>query len=170
MGKSSMVTSYTSDEFPKTYKQTILDVYSAIVNVGNDSITLRIFDVSGLKKAENYRKSLLNVCDVAILCYNLMNPDSLKSIKSFWLNEIKESSLLPVVLVGTQLDLYLEHYNSLGIHSKAKRFASKRGIEISLECSALTQQGLKDVFDQAILLCLSKVDDKKVAKDKCKVF
>ena len=165
-----MVASYTSNEFPRSYKKTILDVYSAIVNVGNDSITLRLFDVSGLKKAENYRKSLMNVCDVAILCYNLMNPDSLKSIKNFWLNEIKESTMLPVVLVGTQLDLYLEHYTSLGIHSKAKKFATKRGIEITLECSALTQQGLKNVFDQAILLCLSKGVDKKVAKDKCKVF
>jgi GTPase SAR1 family protein len=165
-----MVVSYTSDAFPRNYKQTILDVYSAIVNVGNDSITLRLFDLSGLKKAQNYRKSLLNVCDVVVLCYSLIEPDSFKSVKNFWMNEIRESSHLPVVLVGTHLDLYFEIDSPLGVHCKAKQFAEKNGIAQCLECSALTQEGLKNVFDQAILMCLEKNVERKEDKEKCRVI
>lgn len=171
VGKTCLIESYTSSSFPRIYKPTILDVYSAIVNVGNDSITLRLFDFSGSKTVSNYRKQLLSVCDVAILCYSLLDPTSLKSIKKFWVNEIKQASSAPLVLVGTHADLYQPDQNENKLNLKADEFALKAGIKKSLACSALTQENLKEVFDSAILLDLEKDEGQgNLNKDKCCLF
>lgn len=156
VGKTCLIESYTSSSFPRTYNPTILDVYSAIVNVGNDSITLRLFDFSGSKMVSNYRKQLLSVCDVAILCYSLLDPSTLKSIKLFWLQEIKQASSAPVVLVGTHSDLYRGEIAENKLNIKADNFAKANNIKNSVMCSALTQDNLKEVFDSAILLDLEK--------------
>ena len=156
VGKTCLIESYTSSSFPRKYKPTILDVYSAIVNVGNDSITLRLFDFSGSKKVSNYRKQLLSVCDVGILCYSLLDPSSFKSVKTFWLDEINQASSAPVVLVGTQSDLYQGEVADNKLNIKADIFAKEKNIKNSIICSALTQDDLKEVFDSAILLDLEK--------------
>ena len=167
-GKTCMVESYTSDAFPRIYKPTVLDVYSALVNVGDDSITLRIFDLSGSKEGTSYRKELVKNCDVAILCFSLIHPPTLKSIKKFWVPEIREcNASIPIVLVGTHSDLASHQ----GSHFKAadyqaKLLESKLGLDACMECSALTQNGLKKVFDKAIFLSLKSDEDPENSKNK----
>lgn len=173
VGKTCIVESYTLGSYPRKYKNTILDVYSALVNVGNDSITLRLFDLSGSHDTLQYRKEIIKNCDVAIICYSLMDRKTLKSVKKFWIHEIRSSAPnIPLVLAGTKLDIYsTTAEDHKPIDYEAKIVAKKLGFEDSLECSALTQENLKAIFDCAILSCV-RLDEEvdNVKKNKCVIF
>lgn len=98
--------------------------------------------------------------DVFILCFSLVNPVSFNNITSKWVPQIRAGNPnSPIILVGTQSDLchnvdILIHLDQRGTkpvgHSQARRLAHRIGAHDYVECSALTQQNLKDVFDSAV--------------------
>uniref|UniRef100_A0A914PY58 Rho GTPase n=1 Tax=Panagrolaimus davidi TaxID=227884 RepID=A0A914PY58_9BILA len=93
-----------------------------------------------------------------------MSPPTLQSILTKWLPEVRAVAPdTPVILVGTQSDL--RHNLTQVLESKrrginpidskqARKLADQYNIDF-IECSALTQQNLKEVFDKAILHTLS---------------
>uniref|UniRef100_A0AC34FKF7 Rho GTPase n=1 Tax=Panagrolaimus sp. ES5 TaxID=591445 RepID=A0AC34FKF7_9BILA len=94
-----------------------------------------------------------------------MSPPTLQSILSKWLPEVRAVAPdTPVILVGTQSDLrhnltQILEYKRRGINpidaKQVRKIADQHNIDF-IECSALTQQNLKEVFDKAILHTLSK--------------
>ena len=103
------------------------------------------------------------------MCFSLVNPTSLENVKKKWLPEIQHLCPgTPFVLVGTKLDLRNQGLkcitNDEGRKAKAaktmkcittdegRKAAKKMGkmCKKYVECSALTQVGLKEVFDNAI--------------------
>lgn len=98
--------------------------------------------------------------DVFILCFSLVNPVSFDNITSKWIPQIRAGNLTsPIVLVGTQSDLchnvdiliHLDQLHTKPVHfSQARRLKRRIKAHHYVECSALTQHNLKDVFDYAI--------------------
>lgn len=94
-----------------------------------------------------------------------MTPTSFHNVTEKWVPEIrKHCPSAPIVLVGTQSDLRndvkvlieLAHYKEEPIpESEARLLAENIGAANYVECSALTQQNLKDVFDTAIIAAMS---------------
>ena len=94
-----------------------------------------------------------------------MNPASFENVRAKWFPEVSHHCPnTPIILVGTKLDLRddmktLEKLKERKLQpitypqglAMAKEIASVK----YLECSALTQKGLKNVFDEAIraVLC-----------------
>ena len=86
----------------------------------------------------------------------------------------------PVVLVGTKSDLRDDQKALKSLSAKGKCPVSiERGLEMAthigavkyVECSALTQEGLKTVFDVAITSALSHTSKKKKKnKPKCSIL
>ncbi|VDK55802.1 unnamed protein product, partial [Anisakis simplex] len=117
--------------------------------------------------------------DVFLLCFNVMLPSTLRSITDHWIPEITRSSpntpncysipvlhihelIVSVILVGTQSDLRSNMRLVVELcrrgeqpvnESKARLLADEFGADY-VECSALTQSNLKEVFDAAILAAL----------------
>lgn len=87
-------------------------------------------------------------------------------MKSKWWPEIQHHAPgVPIVLVGTKSDMRNDHnmisqLQAKGLHVITEQEALSRQKEIGavkyLECSALTQDGLKTVFDEAIRAALNK--------------
>jgi len=81
----------------------------------------------------------------------------------------------PFILVGTQVDLRENYYELQKLHKNRQkpvtyemglRLANRVGAQCYVECSALTQKGLKAVFDNAILAVISpQQGSKKMKKD-----
>lgn len=98
--------------------------------------------------------------DVFILCFSLVDPVSFDNITSKWIPQIRAGNQRsPIVLVGTQSDLrhsvdvliHLHQWNTKPVHfRKARRMAQRIRACDYVECSALTQHNLKDVFDSAV--------------------
>lgn len=182
IGKTSMVASYTANSFPNIYTPTVLDNYNALVNAGNEVVTLSIYDTSGKRDQEHgdLRRPIIRLSDVIIICYSMISVPSLLSIRAHWHMEIQESNInhVPVILVGTQKD-QVDPY-SIDVMSnradpvpnnRAQYLCSELGYYSWLPCSALTQEGLKQVFDEAIKVCLKKKSSnfarKKKSNKKC---
>lgn len=92
-----------------------------------------------------------------------------------WVPEISHHCpKTPFLLVGTQIDLRddlatLEKLNKNKLKPISLEAAERQSKELKavkyVECSALTQKGLKNVFDEAILAALEPPEEKK--KKKC---
>merc|ERR1712100_673909 len=88
-----------------------------------------------------------------------------------WFPELQHHSPnTPVILVGTKMDLRSDQTAIARLADKQQRplemeqglsKAKEVGAVKALECSALTQQGLKNVFDEAIRAVLSPQVKKK---------
>lgn len=96
---------------------------------------------------------------------------SFENVREKWLPEINHHCPgVSSIIVGTQIDLR-DDIASIAKLSKnrqkpityesGERLAKELNAVKYLECSALTQRGLKDVFDEAIL---ASIDPPKVAK------
>jgi len=95
-------------------------------------------------------------------------------VKSKWWPEIQHHAPgVPIILVGTKSDLRNDPNMAAQLAAKGLRVVSieeaqQRAREIGavgyMECSALTQEGLKTVFDEAIRASLTK---KTVKQDSC---
>ena len=110
--------------------------------------------------------------DVFLLCFSVDCPSSLQNIEERWLPELRTSGgpEVPIVLVATKVDLRnsetvtkkLQRRNETTVsEEEGLKMAQKINAYCYLECSALTQCGLKEVFDEAIL---SVIQPKKKRK------
>lgn len=112
--------------------------------------------------------------DAFILCFSLVNPVSFHNVTSKWIPQIRAGNpVSPIILVGTQSDLchdvdVLIRLNQRGAkpvaNGKARRLARRIGAQGYVECSALTQRNLKDVFDGAIHAAIRHKNSGKCCK------
>jgi len=103
---------------------------------------------------------------------------SFDNCKSKWFPEIQHHAPnVPIILVGTKSDLrndsgILQQLAAKGLAVVTKEQAESRAREINakcyMECSAITQEGLKSVFDAAINTALNKPRAKP--KSKCTIM
>ena len=165
-GKKCMLTSYTANAFPGEYSNvsTYFVDYSHNVMVNGKHINLVLNTTAGQEDYDRLRPLSYPNTDVFLICFSLVNPASFENVRAKWYPEVRHHMpYVPIILVGTKLDLRedIETIEKL----KDKRLAPityPQGLALAkdlgairyLECSALTQEGLKNVFDKAILTAL----------------
>ncbi|CAB0044639.1 unnamed protein product [Trichogramma brassicae] len=165
VGKTSLVVSYSTNGFPPDYEPTAYDKYNVIVNVDGMPINVQLCDTAGQDDFDPLRSLCYPDTDVFLICFSIINPSSYHRVSNKWIQEIrKHCPNTPVMLVGTKSDLrsdvrpavQLARYGQAPItECQGQQLANKIGACCYVETSALTQQALKDVFDQAIMNALS---------------
>jgi len=165
VGKSSLVVSYTTNDFPTNYVPTAFDNYSVDISVGNRLVHFDICDTGGKEPFSPLHGLCIPYSDVILLCFSVVNPQSFQNAISYWLSRARRSnSKIPIVLVGTQMDLRSDLKTLLALDQlKQKPVSDKEAIlrakqmqaTTYIECSALTQKNLKTVFDTALLAGMS---------------
>merc|ERR1712226_1498410 len=118
--------------------------------------------------------------DVFLVCFSVVSPASFENIREKWVPEIAHHCpKTPFLLVGTQADLRddpiaiekLQRNKQKPISTEqAERLARDLKAVKYVECSALTQKGLKNVFDEAILAALEPPAIKKKKDRKCDIL
>ncbi|XP_076017723.1 rho-related GTP-binding protein RhoU-like [Genypterus blacodes] len=174
VGKTSMIISYIFNGYNSEYKQTAFDVFSGLVHVDGIPTRMKLIDTAGQEEFGHMRSLCYAHVDVFILCFSVVNPLSFDNITSKWIPQIRAgNSTSPIVLVGTQSDLrhnvniliHLSQCNSKPVRfSKARRLARRIGAHEYVECSALTQQNLKEVFDCAVFAAMEQNSGRKSHK------
>jgi len=174
VGKTSLLISYTTNSFPGEYVPTVFDNYSANAIVEGNPINLGLWDTAGSDEYDTLRPLSYPGTDVFLICFSLFSPSSFENVTKKWYPEIKENSPdTPIIIVGTKLDLRntpssVQSLSENGQQpislEQGKELAREIGAKRYLECSALTQEGLAAVFEEAIRVILFK-DETSSAKD-----
>ncbi|CAF1349902.1 unnamed protein product [Rotaria sp. Silwood1] len=179
VGKTSMLISYTTNTFPQSYVPTVFDNYSVTVMISGEPYTLALFDTAGQSGFELMRTFSYTNTDIFLVCFSVMSPTSFNNALKMWIDEIRQSSssrTAPFILVGTKIDLRTSIADvELLAKSKQKpitreqgeRAAKEYGAYAYVECSALTQENLKETFDAAILAALTPISTKRTGITCC---
>lgn len=159
VGKTCLLSTYTTDTFPGDYAPTVFDNYSTCLDVNGETVSLGLWDTAGQEDYDRIRPLSYTDTDVFLVCYSIMNPRSLQAVKEKWIPEVRQSCPdVPVILVGLKVDLRddpgaatdnLER-NQLPITvEQGQAMAKQIGALDYLECSALKRIGIKEVFVEA---------------------
>jgi GTPase SAR1 family protein len=111
---------------------------------------------------------------VFLVCFSVISPSSFDNVRSKWIPEISHHAPgVPFLLVGTKTDLRDDpdqmqrlrekHLEPIS-EARGQQLAAQLGARKYLECSALTQKGLKNVFDEAIRTVLFEKHQKTAKK------
>ncbi|XP_028778353.1 rac-like GTP-binding protein ARAC8 isoform X2 [Neltuma alba] len=142
VGKTCMLMCYTSNRFPTDYIPTVFDNFSANVVVEGTTVNLGLWDTAGQEDYNRLRPLSYRGADVFVLAFSLVSRASYENIlkKHF-------APGVPVVLVGTKLDLREDKYY-LADHPGLVPVTTEQGEELRkqigatyyIECSSKTQQ------------------------------
>ncbi|GFS60237.1 cdc42 homolog [Trichonephila inaurata madagascariensis] len=178
LGKTCLLISYTTNKFPSEYVPTVFDNYAVTVMIGGEPYTLGLFDTAGQEDYDRLRPLSYPQTDVFLVCFSVVSPSSFENVKEKWVPEITHHcQKTPFLLVGTQIDLRDDGVTVEKLaKNKQKPITYEQGEKLAkelkavkyVECSALTQKGLKNVFDEAILAALEPPEPKP--RRKCRLL
>ena len=104
--------------------------------------------------------------DVFLVCFSVTSPASFKNVKEKWFPEVHHHCPgVPCLIIGTQIDLRddsaviekLARQKQRPVSTESgERLARELGAVKCVECSALTQKGLTNVFDE-VSHCLTRL-------------
>ncbi|OWZ38599.1 cell division control protein 42 [Cryptococcus neoformans c8] len=179
VGKTCLLISYTTNKFPSEYVPTVFDNYAVTVMIGDSPYTLGLFDTAGQEDYDRLRPLSYPQTDVFLICFSIASPASFENVREKWFHEISHHCPgAPCLIVGTQVDLRNDPKQvermmasqrggraaGLITQEQGERLARELGGRKYVECSALTQKGLKNVFDEAIVAALEPPVVKKTKK------
>ena len=165
VGKTCLLVTYTTNEFPEDYVPTVFDNFTTSVLVDGNEIHLGLWDTAGQEDYDRLRPLSYPETDVVVICFSLVHPPSLKNVTAKWFPEIEQyCKTAPIILVGTKLDLRHDTATINRLKAEGRQpITYQQGNSVAkgigaikyLECSARTTEGLTTVFDEAIraVLC-----------------
>ncbi|XP_075888191.1 ras homolog family member Gb [Nelusetta ayraudi] len=165
VGKTCLLISHTTGAFPKEYIPTVFDNYSSQVTVDGRMVSLNLWDTAGQEEYDRLRTLSYPQTNVFIICFSISSPASYENVKHKWHPEVSHHCPgVPILLVGTKSDLRndsdtqrkLKEQNQTPVsHHQGTALARHIQALRYMECSALNQDGIKDVFSEAVRVFLN---------------
>ncbi|GAA5944733.1 uncharacterized protein JCM15063_002386 [Sporobolomyces koalae] len=159
VGKTCLLIVYSQKRFPTDYVPTVFENYVLNKQYGDKVIEFALWDTAGQEEYDRLRPLSYPETDAIFMCFAVDFPVSLENIEDKWHPEVAHfCEGIPIILVATKTDLRtdaraLDLLKAQGRHpvttmegqAVAKRIGAKYA-----EVSAITGQGVEEVFDLAL--------------------
>lgn len=157
-----------------------VNTFTQKIKVDGRKLELGLWDSSGDPKYEGLRRLSYPSCNVFVVCYSVNCRDSFENISKVWLPELQKFGppKASVVIVATKRDLRPRNslirnvptetsqpQNGYVNYDEGLKLANEVHAFSFLECSAISEDGVSDVFAQATRAVLKGLKDEK-AKNK----
>uniref|UniRef100_A0A8D0GRH3 Rho-related GTP-binding protein RhoH n=1 Tax=Sphenodon punctatus TaxID=8508 RepID=A0A8D0GRH3_SPHPU len=177
VGKTALLVRFTSETFPEIYKPTVYENTGVEVFMDGIQISLGLWDTAGSDAFKGIRPISYQQTDVVLLCYSVANQNSFLNLRHKWITEIKSHlPRIPVLVVATQTDQRETgpHRTSCISPADGKRLAQDIRAKGYVECSALGNRGVQQVFEYAVRTAVNQAKKRNRRKlfsvNECKVF
>ena len=154
----------------------VFDNYIANVMLDGRPLGLLLWDTAGQETFDRLRCLSYPNTDVFLLCFSVISPTSFANIPTRWIPELKRyAPNTKIVLVETKTDKrddpeVIETLNRQRAVPVTKAQGQELAREIEavsyVECSAMSQKGLKEVFDAVIRAGVAMATEKARAAKK----
>lgn len=162
VGKTCLLITYTTKKFPTDYVPTVFDNYADNICVDGQEFSMTLWDTAGQEDYERLRPLSYPNTDCFLLCFSISARSSYENVSSKWYPEIKHHCPnVPIVLVGTKGDLRNKEDLDVVTQAECKKMKNKIRAYKYVECSAVEQKGLEEVFVEAIRAVLKKPTTKR---------
>jgi len=164
VGKTSLLISYATGEFPTEYLPTVFENYTAQMKRQNEVILLHLWDTAGQEDYDRLRPLSYPGADVLLLCFSTISQASYDAIREKWAPEVHHYvPNIPHLLVGTKVDLREAKapdpnsgkYEPITLE-QGKVMAQEINAIKYMEVSSKTGKGVSEVFNEAVELVLKE--------------
>jgi len=154
VGKTSLTLRYISGYFTEDLKLTIgVDFYSKILTVSGKKVKLQIWDFGGEERFRFLLPHYSLGANGAFFLYDITNALTLESISS-WTDCVKSNAgNIPIMLVGSKLDL--ERFRAI-LREDGIQAARKHKLASFVELSSKTGQNVKEAFETLTEILLKR--------------
>ncbi|KAI9358266.1 GTP-binding protein rho5 [Zopfochytrium polystomum] len=163
-GKTTLLIVFARSIFPEVYVPSAYEYSEVQVHVDeHTSVQLNLWDIAYNDDFPRLRPLAYPLTDVFVLCFSVGDPRTLARVESEWFPEIRHHCPhSPILLVGCRKDLRddpetLADLARNGRHpvtyEEGFRMAQLMGAAQYVECSAIQNDGVNDVFKAAALQC-----------------
>ncbi|KAH7099124.1 P-loop containing nucleoside triphosphate hydrolase protein [Auriculariales sp. MPI-PUGE-AT-0066] len=156
VGKTCLIMTQANGTFPASPPR-VVDGYAMTVFVGDTPYSLGFWDTASPEEYDPLRHLMYPQSDVFLFSFDVTNAASLGNIENKWYPEISHHCpSVPFILVGTKSDLRagkgqkVPRDVKLVSCSKGEDLARRLGAVAYMECSALRQEGVAQLFEEAV--------------------
>lgn len=156
-GKSCLLHQFIENKFKKGSSHTIgVEFGSKIITTGGKRIKLQIWDTAGQERYRSVTRSYYRGAAGALIVYDITNRESYNHLVN-WLADARTLARVDISIIGVGNKLDLKDKRQVTF-LEASRCAQENDI-LFLETSALTGEGVEEVFVKVTRLILSKIED-----------
>ncbi|KAK9897814.1 hypothetical protein P389DRAFT_62012 [Cystobasidium minutum MCA 4210] len=150
VGKTALTIQLCLNHFIENYDPTIEDSYRKHAIVDDEPCLIEILDTAGQEEYTALRDQWIREGDAFLIVYSITQQQSFSRIEKFkeQINRVKDSSDIPIVLVGNKTDQAPEREVS---SEEGRAMARRMGCEF-VETSAKSRQNLELAYYTAVRL------------------
>ena len=147
VGKTSILSRYKYEVIETAYAPTVgIDFLTKNVFLEDKTVKLIMWDTAGQERFKSLIPSYLKNANCIILTYDISNKSSFVSLNK-WLMDAKEyvNEKTLFVICGNKLDL-----KRAVTKEEVEDFSNEKNIPLFIEVSALTGEGINDLFNNIV--------------------
>ncbi|XP_038155107.1 rho-related GTP-binding protein RhoG-like isoform X1 [Cyprinodon tularosa] len=159
VGKTFLLVAYATSVFKGKYLSAQFDNYTGDISVDGHTVTLKLLDTAGREGYELLRTLSYPQADIFIVCFSIGSPSSYDNIRLKWKPEVSQHCpKVPILLLGTKKDLrgdeetvkmLKEQGMTVCTYQQGDILAKQIRAVKYMECSALQQENIREVFEEA---------------------
>eukprot|EP01094_Clydonella_sp_ATCC50884_P005631 TRINITY_DN1456_c0_g1_i3.p1 TRINITY_DN1456_c0_g1~~TRINITY_DN1456_c0_g1_i3.p1 ORF type:complete len:195 (+),score=78.70 TRINITY_DN1456_c0_g1_i3:525-1109(+) len=151
---------------PISYVPTVFDNHGAVVKYDGKDINFSLWDTAGQEGYARIRTLSYPKTDIFLMCFSVVDRISFSNVQNRWLPEVDHHCPgVLSLLIGLKTDLRndpdtqaeLKRQGTTAVtKEEAEEYAKSLNLAAYLECSALTRDGLEEIFQSALIRVMKR--------------